>query len=227
MSAQSDIRSFAEADQYEAIPPAEEIETVSGVRDLRAALEWYRNAHGRTDDGLHTPVSGVWNLICGKPAKGITGSNDKTPGIGEMESNLVDNREKFVRKDNNRFTPGEIDRVIGLLRGLQEVDTEYRVYGDNREATSAFDVVTKCYVGLYHVTDRTTIMTYLHITPGMGPMACSGRGIEAPRMDVEEKLRDEVFTNKYNYQRLDESSGDKNAEQGNPDSESGDNREES
>jgi hypothetical protein len=205
MSAQSDITSFAEADQHEAIPPVEEIETVTGVRDLRAALEWYRNAHGHTDDGLHTPVSGVWNLICGKPAKGITGGDDKT-SLGAMESNLVENREKFVRKDNNKFTPDEIDRVIGLLRGLQEIDTECRVYGEDREATTAFDVVAKCYVGLYHVTERTTIVTYLHIAPGMGPMACSGRGIEAPRMDVEEKLRDEVFTNKYDYQRLDDES---------------------
>jgi hypothetical protein len=221
MSAQSDITSFAEADQHEAIPPVEEIETVSGVRNLRDALEWYRNAHGRTDDGPQLPISGVWKVICGKPAKGITVGNDKTPDIGEMESNLVENREKFVR-NNDKFSPDEIDRVISLLRGLQEVDREYRVYGEDREATNAFDVVTKCYVGLYHITDRTTIVTYLHITPGMGPMAHSGRGIEAPRMDVEEKLRDEVFLNKYDYQRLDGESGDEEeAEQANTDNESG------
>lgn len=199
---QSDLTNFETGESQRSFPPVEDIETLTGVRDLRDALEWYRNAHSRSDEGPPMSISGVWEVICGKPHGSIIADKDRIETIEEMESQLLSHREGFV-SNNDAFTPKHVDRIIGLLRGLDDVDREYRVYGEDRDPTCSIDVRTRCYVGLYHVTDRTTIVTYLHKSQGMGASVYSVRGVEAPRMDVEEKLRSDVFYSKYEYELLD------------------------
>jgi hypothetical protein len=190
------------------LPPAESIATITGVRDLRSALEWYRRGHGRagSDDAMPIAISGVWKLICGR-ADGSVLDDNQIETLDEKITPLVDNREQFVA-NHDEITPDDIDRVIGLLRGLQEVDREYRVYGEDREKTCSIDIRTRCFVGLYHVTDATTLVTYSHISQGYGAVAYTNRGVEAPRKDIEAKLRDDVFYDKYDYVRLDEPADD-------------------
>jgi len=197
---QSEILSFESSDSS-GFQPSDEIEAITGVRDLRDALEWYRSSHSRSSEGLPLPISGVWDVICGQ-ADNSNISTDRIATVEEMEAQILTHREEFV-SNNDQYTPEQIDRVIALLRGLDEVDSEYRVYGEDRERTCSIDVRARCYVGLYHVTEKTTIMTYLHQTPGMGAIAYSIRGVESPRMDVEDKLRSDVFYSKYEYDRLD------------------------
>lgn len=200
---QSDITAFETREMGITLPPVDEIKAVTGVRDFRDALEWYENAHySRNPDGPPMAISGVWEVICGKPHGAITADEDRIESVDGMALQLIGNREEFVA-NNTDFDAEQIDRIIALLRGLGEVDSEYRVYGEDRERTCSIDVRTRCYVGLYHVTEKTTIMTYLHKSPGMGMTVYSNRGVEAPRMDVEEKLRSDVFYSKYEYDRLD------------------------
>ena len=131
---QSELTNFETTESQRSFPPVEDIETLTGVRDLRDALEWYRTAHNRGDEGPPMPISGVWEIICGKSYGSITADEDRIETIEEMESQLLTHREDFVA-NNDAFAPEHVDRTIGLLRGLDEVDREYRVYGEDRERT--------------------------------------------------------------------------------------------
>lgn len=206
---QSALTCFASDDlQATVFTPAEDIPPVTGVRDLRDSLEWYRSAHTHTPEGPPLPISGVWEVICGRSHKSITADNGRIETLSEMVEILVENREQFV-ENNQEFSPEHIDRIIGLLRGLNAVDHEYRIYGEDREPTSQFDYPVRCFVGLYHVTDRTTILTYQHKSPGMAHTVNTLNGIEAPRMEIEEKLWSDIFdSDKYEYTRLDIDDGE-------------------
>jgi|APHM01.1.fsa_nt_gi hypothetical protein len=182
------------------IPPTDHMTPTSGVRALRDDLEWYRDAHGRGASGPEMAISGVWAVICGKPHKGITPGNEKTAELDAMEAQIAENREQFVA--NNDFDIETVDRVIGLLRGLQEVDHETRFYREDREREGRFDIRASCFVGLYHVTDKTTIITFRQTTPGMGFTAYTNRGVESPRKDVDEKIEGDILYDKYDYAKV-------------------------
>jgi hypothetical protein len=199
-SNQADLTSFGTGNPHSAFTPVSDIEALTGVGDLRNGLEWYRNAHSHGSDGPPLPISGVWEVICGKPHQSITPGREQIETVGEMESQLAANREAFV-ENNEEFTPEHIDRIIALLRGLDAVESEYRVYGEDREPTSQLDLPVRCFVGIYHVTDRTTLLTYQHQSPGMGHTVATLNGVETPRMDIEDKLRSDVFNSKYDYVR--------------------------
>lgn len=198
---ESDDENNPEDDDTPEIAPTEHMTPTSGVRALRDDLEWYRDAHGRGSNGPEMAISGVWEVICGKPHKGITPGNEKTAELSEMEAQLAENREQFV-VNNDDFDIETVDRVIGLLRGLQDVERETRFYRENREREGRFDIRATCFVGLYHVTAKTTIITYRQTTPGMGFTTYTLRGIESPRKDVDEKIEDDILYDDYDYARV-------------------------
>lgn len=175
------------------------ITPITGVRDLRSALEWYRIGKGRGADGISIQIAGVWDVICGNTHRISDEENCKT--LDDVQDRLLDNRSKFQETDND-LTTDDVDRVIALLEGLSDTEREHRLYGEDRERSGRFDMRARCWVGLYHVTDATTIMVYQHRSPGIGMTAYTNQGVEAPRMDIEEKLRNDVFYSKYNYTRL-------------------------
>lgn len=173
--------------------PLTEVEPITGVRDLRSALEWYDDGGSRGSDGIPIQITGVWDVICGKPHRH---GDDKIQSFDRLLNQFTANPEKW---DESDLSHDDVARVVGLLRGLQSVESEYRYYREDRERSSKFDVRTQCWVGLYHVTEKTTIMTYLHKSPGMGMSVYSNTGVVAPRKDIDDKLRDDVFYNEYDY----------------------------
>jgi len=176
----------------------ESINPITGVRDLRSALEWYDSGYSRSNEGISTQIGGVWQVICGKSYR--TNKEPKHETIEEMYDHLLENRSTFV---GDKLSKEDVVRVLALFRGLSEVDNEYRVYGEDRERDGRFDYRTRCFVGLYHVTAKTTLVTYLHKSQGMGTTIYSTTGVTSPRRDVEVYLRDEVFYSDYDYTRLD------------------------
>lgn len=170
------------------------VEPITGVRDLRSALDWYNDGGSRGPDGIPIQITGVWDVICGKPHK----RGDET--LESLEAILVKLNENYGNFSNDsKLTRDDAGRVNGLLRGLQSVESEYRYYREDRQRSSKYDVRVQCWVGLYHVTEKTTIMTYLHKSPGMGIAMYTDTGVVAPRKEVDDKLRDDVFYDKYEY----------------------------
>jgi len=179
----------------------ESVEPITGVRDLRSALQWYDDGGSRSSDGIPIQIVGVWNVICGQPHRtnGVTHAEN----ITEMVTQLRENYGGFSDSDN--LSESDIRRVVGLLTGLSEHPSEYRVYGEPRNSENKYDMPTRCYVGLYHVTEKTTIMCYQHTSSEVGMTTYTVTGISTPRKDIEDKLYDDVFyTSQYEYERLDD-----------------------
>lgn len=175
------------------------IKPPSGVQDLRSELEWYNDGRGRSSDGIPLQIAGVWDVICGNPYR--TNGTNKAETITDMRKRLLENREKFA--DNDETGIKDVDRVINLLKALDNTDHEHRYYREDRERESRYDVRAQCWVGLYHVTEKTTIVCHKHTSPGMGMTSYTVSGVATPRRDIEEYLDDEVFYGKYDYTRAD------------------------
>jgi hypothetical protein len=176
-------------------------EPISGVRDLRSTLEWYRDGKSRGPEGIPIQIAGVWSAIVGRTYR--ANNEVKADDIDDVLENLWENRAAFPENDDS-LTIEDIDRVISLLEGLKAVESDYRYYREDRERESKYDVRTQCWVGLYHVTDKTTIVTHLHKSPGMGHTMHNATGLGSPRRDVDEYLQDEVFYSKYDMTQIED-----------------------
>ncbi|WP_158294371.1 hypothetical protein, partial [Halorubrum sp. SP9] len=68
------------------------VEPITGVRDLRSALEWYDDGGSRGPDGIPIQITGVWDVICGKP---YPHNDAEIGGFGDLIDQLTENPEKW------------------------------------------------------------------------------------------------------------------------------------
>jgi len=173
---------------------------LTGVRDTRQALEWYLNGGTNRRQGIPIKISGVEELMVGREANHVDAER-----LAEMADQI---EESFSPDPDTKLSESDVSRVVALLRRLDEIDRETRVYGEDREPNGALDARARCYVALYPVTEATTLVVYEHRTPGVpGPIVRSQTDVMVPRKSVEDKLREDVFYNSYTYTFIESGEG--------------------